>query len=171
MPSLSVSCMLNRTAERDHGNYPDSQRNCHRQATGQEAAAASRATKTCLRSNYCDLQKNTRFLQKCVKRSTLLPTRRLFLRFDGSSDSRGCNRCSHSQRSFSFLTASFSASVIAEGGGRKWDMTMTNCSKPISLNEPTSCSRWFLAQKHPRLASERKTTRPETKIQSHWFSG
>lgn len=51
---------------------------------------------------------------------------------------------SFSQRSFSFLRASFSSSVVFKVGGRKCDMTMRNCSKLISCKEPTSFSCWFL---------------------------
>lgn len=48
------------------------------------------------------------------------------------------------QRSFCFLTVTFSSSVAVEFTGRKWDMTMGNCSKPISSREPTSFWCWFL---------------------------
>lgn len=48
------------------------------------------------------------------------------------------------QRSFCFLTVTFSSSVAVEFTGRKWDMTMRNCSKPISSREPTSFWCWFL---------------------------
>lgn len=53
-------------------------------------------------------------------------------------------KCCILQRSFSFLNASFSSSVVFRVGGRKWDMTMRNCSKSISSKEPVSPSRWFL---------------------------
>lgn len=52
--------------------------------------------------------------------------------------------CSFLQRSFSFLIASFSSSVVFRVGGRKCDMTMRNCSKPMSSQEPTSSWCWFL---------------------------
>ena len=55
-----------------------------------------------------------------------------------------------SQRSFSFLMASFSSSVVFKVGGRKWDMTMRNCSKPISSQEPTSSWCWFLSHKQKK---------------------
>lgn len=56
-------------------------------------------------------------------------------------------KCGILQRSFSFLKTSFSSSVVFSVGGRKWDMTMRNCSKLISSKEPTSSWRWFLCHR------------------------